>query len=73
MALFTAVTAAGFCGQSEIMGRDERLMFDAVEEGVSKVLAMLRNPQRQATLREHFAERATRFGCYCFVCAIKLN
>ncbi len=30
MALSTAVTAAGFCGQSEIMGRDERLIFDTV-------------------------------------------
>ncbi|MGO9605685.1 MAG: hypothetical protein ACLQAT_20255 [Candidatus Binataceae bacterium] len=29
-ALSTAVTAAGFCGQSEILGRDERLMFDTV-------------------------------------------
>jgi glycosyltransferase involved in cell wall biosynthesis len=59
-------------GQAEIIGQDERLMFDSVEEGAAKILNVLHNPQQQTALREHLAaRRARRFTAEEFVRRIR--
>jgi len=58
-------------GQAEIIGRDERLMFGTVDEGVRKIVAVLRSPEQQSALRDELAVRGTRFSSEQFVGAIR--
>ncbi|MGH7964406.1 MAG: glycosyltransferase [Candidatus Binatia bacterium] len=58
-------------GQAEIVGQDERLLFDTVEEGTAKILSVLCNPQEQRVLREQLATRRTRFTVQEFVHRIR--
>jgi glycosyltransferase involved in cell wall biosynthesis len=58
-------------GQREIIGHEERLIFDTVEEGIRKILAVLRSPEQQAALREFLAERRNLFDSDRFVMQIK--
>lgn len=58
-------------GQAEIVGKDERLMFDSVEEGAAKILSVLRNSQEQVALREQLATRRTLFTAQEFVRRIR--
>ncbi len=60
-----------FGGQAEIIGQDDRLLFDTVEEGVEKILAVLRSPDQQQSLRQHLAGRGTLFDADRFVSRIK--
>lgn len=48
-------------GQVEIVG-DRRLTYDSVEEAIAKIVATLRDPHEEATLRKHLAERGERFS-----------
>jgi len=58
-------------GQTEIVGRDERLMFDSVENGVAKILRVLCNSQEQFALREPLAARSALFSSQEFVRGIR--
>jgi glycosyltransferase involved in cell wall biosynthesis len=58
-------------GQAEIIGGDERLLFDTVEEGTEKILAVLNSPDQQLSLRQHLAGRGTLFDSDGFVSRIK--
>jgi hypothetical protein len=54
-------------GQTEIVGRDERLIFNSVAAGTAKILSVLRDPQQQLVLREHLAARRRLFTAEEFV------
>lgn len=58
-------------GQVEIVGKEERLIFDSVEAGVAKILSVLRDPQEQLALREHLATKRTLFTAQEFVRRIR--
>ena len=54
-------------GPAEIVGSDDRLLFDAPDEAVEKIAAVLDDAERQTSLRAHLAERARRFSAEAFV------
>jgi len=58
-------------GQAEIVGKDERLIFDSVADGAAKILKVLRSPQQQFALREHLATRRMLFTAQEFVRRIR--
>lgn len=58
-------------GQVEVVGDEPRLRFRSVEDAADKILATLRDPDRQAALRAHLAERADRFSTGRFVTRLR--
>jgi glycosyltransferase involved in cell wall biosynthesis len=58
-------------GQVEIVGNDERLIYSSPEDAVSKILRALREPDYQASLRNHVASRRNLFGSERFVSRIR--
>lgn len=44
-------------GQAEIVGSNERLLFHGVEDGVAKILTVLRQPRLQVALRQQLADQ----------------
>jgi glycosyltransferase involved in cell wall biosynthesis len=66
------IAFTGRCGgQSEIIGQDERLIFETVEEGAAKILKVLGSPEQQLVLREHLSGRRTLFTAQEFVRRIR--
>jgi len=58
-------------GQVEIVGNDERLIYSSREDAVNKILRALRDPDYQASLRNHVASRRNLFGSERFVSRIR--
>jgi glycosyltransferase involved in cell wall biosynthesis len=58
-------------GQVEIVGHDERLIYSSREDAVNKILRALRDPDHQASLRNHIASRRNLFGSERFVSRIR--
>ncbi|MFN0120818.1 MAG: glycosyltransferase [Blastocatellia bacterium] len=58
-------------GQAEIVGRDERLLFETVEEGARKIMAVLENPDAQIALRQFLGARKSLFSADTFVRRIR--
>ena len=58
-------------GQVEIVGHDERLIYSSREDAVNKILRALREPDYQASLRNHIASRRDLFGSEHFVSRIR--
>ena len=54
-------------GQVEIVGDDERLIYYSREDAVHKILRALRDPDCQASLRNHIASRRNLFTSERFV------
>ena len=54
-------------GPIEIVGDDDRLLFSSLDEAAERVIATLRDPERQSALRAHLAERAEQFSAAHFV------
>jgi glycosyltransferase involved in cell wall biosynthesis len=58
-------------GQVEIVGNDERLIYSSREDAVNKILRALREPDYQASLRNHVASRRSLFGAERFANRIR--
>jgi len=58
-------------GQVEIVGNDERLIYSSREDAVNKILRALRDPDYQASLRNHVASRRNLFRTERFVSRIR--
>ena len=58
-------------GQVEIVGNDERLIYSTREDAVNKILRALRDPDCQASLRNHIASRRDLFRSERFVSRIR--
>jgi glycosyltransferase involved in cell wall biosynthesis len=57
-------------GQVEIVD-DPRLTYDSVEDAVGKIVAALRDPHEESTLRKHLAARAPLFSPERFMRAVR--
>jgi glycosyltransferase involved in cell wall biosynthesis len=53
-------------GPVEIVGGDERLLFNNVEDAADKIVRVLRDPQVEADLRRHVAAQRERFTAQAF-------
>jgi glycosyltransferase involved in cell wall biosynthesis len=58
-------------GQIEIVGGDERLMYETAEEAVEKILCVMNNSDKQASLRDYLSSRKGLFSAEAFVCRIR--
>jgi len=58
-------------GPPEIVGHDNRLMFDSAEEAAHKIMHVLGNPALQEELRRKLAARKERYSAATFVRAIR--
>jgi glycosyltransferase involved in cell wall biosynthesis len=58
-------------GQVEIVANDERLIYSSREDAVNKILQAIREPDYQASLRNHIASRRSLFGAERFVSRIR--
>jgi hypothetical protein len=58
-------------GQVEIVANDERLIYSSREDAVNKILQAIREPDYQASLRNHIASRRSLFGAERFVNRIR--
>lgn len=58
-------------GPQEIVGREERLMFRDAGEAVAKILAVMRDPDLQSSLRERAAARAALYTAERFQLEIR--
>lgn len=54
-------------GQVEIVGNDERLLYQTNDEAVAKILRVLKHPQEQAALSEYLQSRKDLFTTERFV------
>ena len=53
-------------GPVEIVGGDERLLFNGVDDAADKIVRVLRDPQVEADLRRHVAAQRERFTAQAF-------
>ncbi|BCS30966.1 hypothetical protein TBR22_A01670 [Luteitalea sp. TBR-22] len=58
-------------GQTEIVGGDPRLIYHSVEEGVSKILAVMDDEAAQDELRAMLAARVPRFALERFMAGVR--
>jgi glycosyltransferase involved in cell wall biosynthesis len=58
-------------GPAEIVGAEERLLFDSPEEAARQILATLGDRARRDALREHLARRAERYSSGRFVAELR--
>jgi hypothetical protein len=58
-------------GPVEIVGGDQRLLFDTVEEAAGKIVRVLQNAEVEADLRRHVAAQRDRFSAEAFCVSLK--
>jgi len=58
-------------GQAEIVGNDERLMFDGLQDGITKIRRVLDDPHEQIALRERLASKRNLFTTQAFIRRIR--
>ncbi|MBI1813447.1 MAG: glycosyltransferase family 4 protein [Deltaproteobacteria bacterium] len=58
-------------GQVEIVDRDPRLLYNSVDDAVTKIVATLDDPSRQEALRTHLSSRADVFSVERFIARVR--
>jgi glycosyltransferase involved in cell wall biosynthesis len=58
-------------GQVEVVGREPRLVYTTVEDGVQRILRVLADERAQAELRAHLAARARLFSLDAFSSGVR--
>jgi glycosyltransferase involved in cell wall biosynthesis len=58
-------------GPVEIVGGDERLLFDTMDDAAGKIVRVLKDPVVEADLRRHVAARRERFTAEAFCASLR--
>jgi glycosyltransferase involved in cell wall biosynthesis len=58
-------------GQREIVGEEQRLLFDSEDEAVEKIIQVMRDSEAQAAIRDNLVKRRERFTPEAFMRGIK--
>jgi glycosyltransferase involved in cell wall biosynthesis len=58
-------------GQVEIVGRDDRLLYETDKDAVEKILCVMNNSDKQTSLRDYLGSRKKMFSSEIFMCRIR--